>query len=120
MPDAGFDSRCEMPEAFQSLPILVTAGINAVISIVVVASLARPIRSRWIGLIALFAPVLIAAGLYWLPTAARHSATAAYAAWAPVVIGIWGLTGIAASLAYLFVLSWRRERVGARAPAIKS
>jgi uncharacterized protein YqgC (DUF456 family) len=99
-----------MLDFVESLPLPGTILVAAGISLVVTAAASRLASRRMIWLVAVVVPFATAYALYWAPFWLRHGTNRAdYSAWAPVVIGIWGIPSLIACLILVFILSRRRR-----------
>ena len=97
-----------MKELLESLSL----GPGAVVVAVCSAALAwplyrvRPVILRWLGAVAV--PFALAYGLYWSPVWLGSSDIAQYSAWQFLVVGVWFLAGVTASVVVIFALGRRR------------
>ena len=111
--DGRSSSPLDMLDRFESLPFPATTLIVAIISVALTAIVTRlvPIWARWVA--ALIVPPAVAYMIYWMPVwLGRSAAVAEYSAWQLLVVGVWGIAGVAASLICVFLMD-RHRRVGA-------
>jgi hypothetical protein len=66
----------------------------------------RPVTVRWLGAVAV--PFALAYVLYWSPVWLGSSDVAQYSAWQFLVVGVWFLAGVTASVVVIFALGRRR------------
>lgn len=97
-----------------SLAVSLSLGSGAVVVALCSALLAWPLSYvlpavvRW--LLALGVPALVAFALYWLPVLLGSSDAAQYSAWQFLVLGVWFLAGLTASVMVTLLLGRGRSR----------
>ena len=97
-----------MKELLESLSLGSGAAVVAVCSAALAWPLCRvrPVILRWLGAVAV--PFALASVLYRSPVWLGSSDVAQYSAWQFLVVGVWFLAGVMASVVVIFALGRRR------------
>ena len=90
------------------LPLYATTAIVAATSVALVATVSLLRVKALLWLAAVVIPVAVSYWVYWAPVWSGENSSE-YSAWAPVLIGIWSLASVVASLIFVAVVSKLRN-----------